>query len=92
MHRYEYILVYPLKSNIIKARNGCDPDPCQNGGLCKTLSGMEYKYKCKCPWMYAGKHCEQLKLSRRPELEVQTRSSVPILGIYTVYFSLSYSL
>ncbi|XP_019641537.1 PREDICTED: delta-like protein D [Branchiostoma belcheri] len=33
----------------------CDPDPCENGGVCH---GTEETYSCECPDGFEGQHCE----------------------------------
>ena len=35
----------------------------------KNQTFLELVCKGKCPWLYTGKHCEQLKLSRNLEVE-----------------------
>jgi len=33
----------------------CDPDPCQNGGICEDYPGY---YECTCPELTTGDNCE----------------------------------
>ncbi|KAL8190042.1 UNVERIFIED_CONTAM: hypothetical protein K2H54_038341 [Gekko kuhli] len=41
--------------------NDCDPNPCQNGGMCND----EYqKYSCLCPEEYEGRNCETAKTEK----------------------------
>ena len=55
--------LFPVYCQItILVSNQCDPNPCINSGHCFSITGSGYY--CKCPWMYTGKRCEQLKLSR----------------------------
>ena len=36
----------------------CDPNPCQNGGICEDKIN---DYNCICPKCYAGKNCETVR-------------------------------
>jgi hypothetical protein len=42
---------------IISANDKCKPQPCKNGGVCKTEGGS---YKCECTIEYEGVNCETL--------------------------------
>ena len=37
--------------------NICNSSPCQNGGMCVSMSNV--RYKCDCPPQYTGAECEQ---------------------------------
>ena len=39
--------------------DGCNSNPCVNGGICD--SDGTYKYTCKCPQIMTGKNCETSK-------------------------------
>ena len=78
---------------IISVSNQCDPNPCTNSGHCFSITGSGYY--CKCPWMYTGKRCEQLKLSRSgippldnlvsPDVELVDRKSRGMLSVMFLY-------
>ncbi len=39
----------------LPVEDACDPDPCQNGGLC---ANVDEGYACECPAGYGGVNCE----------------------------------
>ncbi|XP_022093106.1 macrophage mannose receptor 1-like [Acanthaster planci] len=47
---------YPICKKRITA-SSCNDKPCQNGGVCESLSNGGYQ--CKCKTGYSGKDCEQ---------------------------------
>ena len=46
---------FPLFADI----NDCEPDPCQNGGVCQDKVN---DYDCTCQPGYEGKNCETSKM------------------------------
>lgn len=47
------IEIFDLVSSILE---GCQKNPCRNGGTCKDLG--DEKYECQCTKDYRGYHCE----------------------------------
>ena len=41
------------------AKNNCDPNPCQNGGICEDLVNT---YLCNCEPGFTGYNCEDSKI------------------------------
>ncbi|XP_059474027.1 axotactin isoform X2 [Neocloeon triangulifer] len=54
---YAYISVH-LSAIIKDCKPSCDPNPCQNGALCKE-GWSTYVCQCQNPWAHLGDHCEQ---------------------------------
>ncbi|KAG5668322.1 hypothetical protein PVAND_016266 [Polypedilum vanderplanki] len=40
-----------------RTRNGCDPNPCRNGGNCTTMR-FGFGFRCTCPRGFIGVRCE----------------------------------
>ncbi|KAK7474409.1 hypothetical protein BaRGS_00034363 [Batillaria attramentaria] len=39
--------------------NGCDPDPCENGGTCEDVDDDKGNFTCHCAVGFAGDRCEK---------------------------------
>jgi hypothetical protein len=53
---YAYISVH-LSAITKDCKPSCDPNPCQNGALCKE-GWSSYVCQCQNPWAHLGDHCE----------------------------------
>lgn len=54
IHALKFSYVVVLSS---KGEKKCEPNPCQNSGVCRELIEDE-DYKCECLHGYRGKDCE----------------------------------
>ena len=50
-----FVLLFCMALNCIEV-NGCDSDPCLNGGVCYKGEGSTYV--CVCPGTHTGTNCE----------------------------------
>lgn len=49
-------LIYDKQQDsCISKQSMCDSNPCQSGGICKTVSN---DYECECPEGFAGQNCQ----------------------------------
>ena len=48
-----------LCEETIEIENPCELNPCQNGGICKTIQSENgLSHKCECPQTHYGLNCE----------------------------------
>ncbi|XP_058882038.1 hyaluronan-binding protein 2-like isoform X2 [Acipenser ruthenus] len=43
--------------DLVGTEVGCDPNPCQNNGVCEERRG---RYKCHCPEPFSGRNCHKV--------------------------------
>ncbi|XP_033886726.2 hyaluronan-binding protein 2-like isoform X1 [Acipenser ruthenus] len=43
--------------DLVGTEEGCDPNPCQNNGVCEARRG---RYKCHCPEPFSGRNCHKV--------------------------------
>ncbi|XP_022780748.1 uncharacterized protein LOC111321985 isoform X2 [Stylophora pistillata] len=53
----------------------CKPNPCQNGGTCKTDADSPQGYRCICTPQYAGVKCEIKEDQKPPTIQGTTTAS-----------------
>lgn len=46
----------PVVNTVCNSINNCQPNPCQNGGTCNNMYGMNW---CSCPTSFSGYSCER---------------------------------
>ena len=71
--------------------NYCEnnPDTCQNGGKCMSLTKDDGYFSCECPAGYRGENCERTNMTQTsisrveivtPLPMTQTSSQIPLLS------------
>ncbi|MGH0162651.1 UNVERIFIED_CONTAM: hypothetical protein FKN15_045789 [Acipenser sinensis] len=65
-YEYDYELAEPDSFDwlydLVGTEEGCDPNPCQNNGVCEARRG---RYKCHCPEPFSGRNCHKAVISNQ---------------------------